>query len=329
MERTRNDPFNPVPKGREVRGTARELALLSLFVKYEVLPTRYIYASLPSGEYAHKLLGKLNGEGYIQIPHNDDARYMDARNKEALWTITEKGERLLGIEVERQSDHFKHKVARTLAQFSFDHAPITKRTLQDILAHPKCPPVKNPHVFVTSEVDIEPDIPLFGYEHNGKFFYLVVEIDNGTETVKPGTGKDSTPAQKLRAYQKKNIRKMVRAYAEYLREHGYYKQFGIRNLSIAIIANSEGRMHSIMDEVRTEAPDMERFFLFKNFPDYQRYGFPPPTGHLVEEPWRTITGSLSIMEVLNGHRQAGDAHPKETSDRRGNPRVRHGEEAGA
>ena len=190
--RTRQDPFKPKPKGQPVKGTRRQLALLSAFTKYEVLPGRYLQALSGTPEYTQDLITLLNTEGYIRIPL-PATRRLDARNRHALWEGTDKGEKLLGQKFRREGDHFGHKVHRTVARFSFDFAPkeipgLVRRTLSDILADERCPPdtrYGEPHTFTVDGYKVIPDEALSGFQLNGRSFYFFFEADGGDRNSHP------------------------------------------------------------------------------------------------------------------------------------------------
>lgn len=313
--RTRQDPFKPKPKGQPVKGTRRQLALLSAFTKYEVLPGRYLQALSGTPEYTQDLITLLNTEGYIRIPL-PATRRLDARNRHALWEGTDKGEKLLGQKFRREGDHFGHKVHRTVARFSFDFAPkeipgLVRRTLSDILADERCPPdtrYGEPHTFTVDGYKVIPDEALSGFQLNGRSFYFFFEADGGTETRIP-----TTPS----AYKKKNIAKMISSYSFFFKSKGHRTRYGLSNIAVLIITKNETDKRSILKVIESLVPkELWRQFGLRVVPDFTE-GFPPPTGHLVTEDWETVNGTLNIIKIL------GDSHG--TSDTRQNSPAHRGE----
>jgi hypothetical protein len=304
MEKTRKrrSPFKSEPRGKgrhgeHVSGTANQLAVLDLLNTYRYLNSDYIRAWLPGGSTNDVIL-LLSQEGYIRVPRQVPKIF----GRKLIYEIVRgdhheratKAEQLMAandrVLRDRTSDsQFAHEYLISSCQFSFDIAPreipgLKKRTLDDIKAHENYPGGVDPD-------HIRPDAPLFGYEYTRpdgrkRYFYLHgFEADRGTEPLR-GDGRQT-------------IERKVRHYAEYLRARVYNDVYGISNLSVAFITMSEARAHNILDIVRQVAGDCADKFLVKYLPNFIRDGNPPPpTGHLVAEPWLTTTGTRSILEVL-------------------------------
>lgn len=304
--RTRTDPFNPPkpPRSFSLGATDKRLAVLDLFTRYDCLPGAYIRRAARVSTWT---LTQLNRGWYIRaIPFSTNPSLLDARNREPVWQIAHRGKIMLGKAVMAIREHMKHKVGRNLCQFSFDIAPedipgLSLKTPADLLAHPLCPPATRtmqfPFAFETDQGVIIPDSDVFGYEMNGRYFYLLFEFDNGTETRVPGTEK---------ARKKKNITKMVRQYAK---ARALIKaRFGITNIFIAIIADDARHMQSIKRTIEAEvSPEDWRYFGLQCFPEpVKGQNFPPPTGWLVTDDWTLAgDGRLNILEVLSGPTRKG------------------------
>lgn len=331
--RTRIDPFNPPINPGELKPSKRRLQAMMLFTEFETVPTRCFHRVLGYQTGKDKIT-ELNLYGYIRIA-SGFRRQLDARNKEAMWEGTAKGERFLGRKFKSVGDHFSHKTHRDVIWFSFWIAPqeipgLTLRSVGDILAHDNCPPEtrleRHPSSFTVGEHTINPDHDLFGYSYpaNGRTRYMYFqgfEADGGTETRTPNP-------DNLNASKKKNITKMVRAYRDYLVEEGYRARYGISNISIPIIAKTEADMRSIMEVVEREcSEDIAEHFIFKVVPDFTE-GFPPATGHMVTDDWHQVGGAtLNIMDILKGD---ADGPARTSRPDRGtiDPDTREGEGAG-
>lgn len=304
MEKRRS-PHHKRPQGN-VKGTKPQLALLELLQTYEVLPSSYLMAGYGKPEGAERLITLLNHNDYIGIVEAS-TRHMRVFNRPRVYELTPKGIELLKSKgcwrgVAWEKDHFLHKFLRTLVQFSFDIAPqevegLTKRTLADILAHPNCPEATRradkPSYFTVGTHEVRPDGDLFGYEYNGRYFYLHgFELDRGTESRTP-----------TNIYRKKNITGMIRLYRDYLDQKLYRQRYGISNVSIPIICTTTADMLSIITVVNREcSPAIAQRFLFKVISDFTSMeSFAPATGHMLTTDWLRPDGShFNILEFMKG-----------------------------
>lgn len=279
--------------------------MLDLFTRYECLPTTYIHKAIGE-QYAKDLITLLNTEGYIRIPVASTKR-MDARNKEAMWEGTPKGEKLLGKTFRKEGDHFQHKAHRTVAWFLFDHAAralgLERRTITDIVLDERCPLAtraeQRPSTFDIDGYTVIPDEELSGFRltlPNGKHrsFYFFLEADGGTETRVPGTEK---------AHKKKSTQTMIEMYAAFFAREMYQSRYGLKNIIVFIIVKDWTDALSIMRVIGTVAPKHKRRFAFKVIPDFTE-GFPKPDETILTEDWHTLEGPLNILNILKG----GDAN---------------------
>lgn len=321
-QRTRIDPFKPPIKKGELRPRGKRMDALAMFTEFEAVPTSYFHRVL-GYQTGKDTISELNSYGYIRIAKGFREQ-LDARNKEAMWEGTPKGERLLGHPFKRVGDPYGHKYHRDVIWFSFWLAPyevpgLTLRTVHDILAHDNCPEEtraeSRPSSFRVGDRTINPDHDLFGYSYtrNGRTRYMYFqgfEADGGTETRTPDP-------ENFNASKKKNITKMVRDYRDYLSERNYYHRYGISNISIPIIAKTENDMLGIMEVVERECDralygSVAEHFIFKHVPGFIE-GYPPATAHMVTDDWHQVGGgTLNIMGVLKGEsdvrREEGRAH---------------------
>jgi hypothetical protein len=273
-----------------------------MFTEFETVPTSYFHRVL-GYQTGKDVISELNIYGYIRIARGF-GKQLDARNREALWEGTKKGERLLGYPFKRAGDPFGHKAHRDVIWFSFWIAPyevpgLSLRTAGDILAHDNCPPEtrleSTPSHFTVGDRTVRPDHDIFGYAltRSGRTRYMYFqgfEADGGTETRTPDP-------ENFNASKKKNITKMVRDYRDYLSARGYEDRYGISNISVPIIAKSGTDMRSIMEVVERECdPDtygsVRDQFIFKHAPGFTE-GYPPASGHMVTEDWHQVGEACS------------------------------------
>jgi hypothetical protein len=270
------------------------------------------------------LITLLNGEGYIRIPLAKDARQMGARNKKAVWELTEKGMLLLASKERLNKlpfgdDQFPHKYLRSIIQFSFDQAAkeisgLIKRTMADILAHADCPKALKDEVVKGHTLSwvpltntyIKPDAPLFGYAYlkpDGKkrtFYLHGFEADRGTE---PLTG-----------YDRQTIQAKLKNYAEYLEKGQYFKRYGIPNCSVAFVCVSPVRARNILDLIAAEYPKLAHKFLVKVTTPFEADAPAPPDGHMVTEDWLMANGkTFNILKFLKGETHGLDAEGRADS----------------
>ena len=304
MKTKRRSPHRKQPKG-VVKGTTAQLAILRLLRRYEVLPSTYMVAGYGKPQGAERLITLLNHNDYIEVVPGS-TRHSKVYNRPRVYQLTQKGEQLLGAtESWRESDHFKHKFLRCVAQFSFDLAPkevpgLRLLTLDDILARPQSPArtraARNPSSFSVAGHEVRPDANLFGFEYRGRYFYLHgFEIDRGTETRTPGTES---------GYRRKNITRMIRAYTAYV-AHGQFRAlYGISNVSIAIICTNASSLRSIVHVLdrECESTQVKDRFLFTTIPDFSGPDpFLPPSAHLFTRDWERWDGSrFNIQRFLKG-----------------------------
>jgi hypothetical protein len=314
----RRSRFTADPRGRDRHGcdlthTRAHLALLDLLTKYRCLPRNYLVAGLPSvgRRYAEDVITFSSGEGFIHCP-NEAKRHNHPNNRPVVYELSRgtakrpsKLDRLL-LEHGRtppqlSNRQFRHSFLASIVQFSFDIAPreivgLKKRTLADIKAHEDYDSFSRPE----DSDHIRPDAPLFGYEYTQasgrkRYFYLHgFEIDRRTEPQESYSDR-------------RTIAEKIQNYAAYLAADTYNQVYGISNLFIAFITINEGGAHRILDTIRKYGGAYQDRFGVKYIPDFTADAKPPaPTGHMLTEPWLTVGGTLSILEVLKHERKADD-----------------------
>jgi hypothetical protein len=269
-----------------------------------VLTTSYLGAFV--GTESHKAaLTKLVKAGYLyHLP--ESTHHRNARYRDMCWSLTEKGDALYeswgGTEPHRNlNGRFRHAFGVSLIGASFDFA--ARETGQPLTIHAEKPP-KYGTVF--------PDEPPFSL---GCLDFVGFEFDRNTETLSGDA--DNTIEEKLRGY-------------EQFFKKGLFREYKLDLAYIPFITINETHMRNLMALVEEQVtPKLHKRFLFKTIPDFSEYdSFPPANGHIITEPWHRIGGSFNLLEILNGHRTAGSAHPKAEATRPGDSGVRRREEAG-
>jgi hypothetical protein len=304
----RRSPFDHRPRGigrhgEHVSGTPNQMAVLDGLNTYRYLNSDYLRKLIGNGT-ANDIIGLLSQEGYIravrQLPRMRGYKIVYENVRSTNNRTTSLTERLLEGRGQLPRFHqgdkqFNHQYLIAVTQFSFDIAPLEipglkKRTLADIKAHENYDGGEDPD-------HIRPDAPLFGYEYarpdgRKRYFYLHgFEADCGTESL-TGLGRQT-------------IERKVDQYRHYIAQRVYDEVYGISNLSIAFVTMSEVRARNILDIIRKTAGAFADKFLVKSVSRFTDLSAPPPppTGHMVTEPWLTTDGTLSILEVLKHERK--------------------------
>ena len=321
---TQIDPFNPPypPTYTSTGGSLRDLQCIRALAHYGMLPTRHIRHLL--GEYYGKqVMTRLNKGHYIGVSKHAELLTMDARNREYVWEAKPRGETLVGVKASRL-DRGKHKLMCSVIRFSFDIAVqeiegLRLIPLKEILERDTCPHAtrseNNPNeIPLPNGTTIKPDGDLFGYEYTlpdgrKRYFYLHgFEANRATETYFPGT---------QTAEKKKNIKKMIEGYTAYLEKQLYKTRYGISNISIAIVCNSEQDLKNVAKVIEAVVPKyLLPYFLltwidgFLDAPNKERKPYPPPTGDLVTRDWYRVGNTpQNILAVLKG-----EGHGRATTD---------------
>jgi hypothetical protein len=299
----RNDIFNPPARARDIRLTPAKLDVLDFMQDYDVIPSTYVKAQF-SPDYARNILAEFIPAKLVQIP--DGYEHIDARNRIRPLQLTELALKKLSDagRLRRRvpmNDHFKHAYLRSVIAHSFAQAPkeIPQLTLHDEAEllnrnRPDPQPVPdNASWFEINGHTVRPDHPAFGFtytlgQHTASMWFHGFEADRASERVKSDT------------YEKKTIAKSFDQYAEYLRRR-LYTRFDTILPFFPIITIGEGRMSTMLDALKSIVPEetIRKRFLFKALPNFLAYApLPPPTAHMVTEPWQRTDGDFSLIDTL-------------------------------
>jgi len=291
--------FNRKPK-THLKGTDRQLAILELLRDNRYLATPYIQAALGSPQYVEDVLPDLVEKGYIGVP----AKAIDRCKTHAVphaYELLPRGEELLAQKRGPKPRHiagnwFEHDFLTCCHKFSFEHAArvvpgLKVRTAHSILEHENCPEATrlSPTPFVIpTDPPLEFDADPFGYEYEGKLLFCYFETDTGT-------------------HKRADVKHKIDRACEFLERKMAVTMFGMPSklMHFFFITNNEERMEDFSEHV---PDDWASRFHFKWTPCSFETKFPPPTAHLVLEPWHQKGGKTwSIPEHLG----ATDVRPSE------------------
>jgi hypothetical protein len=313
MGKFRYSTLSPSPRPLiKLKMTVGRLAVLDLMQDYDILPATYIKASFESWHNTRVVLAECAKAHLIRVP--EGYAHLNARKRVRPLELTDLGRKALadaGLlrQRERMNDHFNHAYFRSLIQFSFDRAAkeipgMVFQTERDIIGHTNAPAFikgePNPSWFEANGHVIRSDAPIFGYQYRGAHIFLHgFEADRATERLTSDK------------YAKKTIHKMFAAYASYLERGLYQSRYGLPNITIPIITIGEQRMTNMLAVLKEVVPDprIQRRFAFKALPNFLSDApLPPPTAHMVTEPWTRVDGPFSILETLKAtaERKAND-----------------------
>ncbi len=337
METKRHSAIHPaeLPTQR-LSGTDKELEILDLLQRFDVLPSHYIQAwlgntystrfyltQLMEGHYAHLLRGKgvdcpTCGRRH---PFSEDAwDYTKRRNVHYPLALWSRGEALLAkcgmwVDRPRDSDPFDHKMFRCVVQFSFAFGArelgITYGTLDDVLKHPSChwkPTAKDTdprHIPVKNMSALVPDD--FVKLQGESAFFAHIEIDNGTETQ---SGHGTT------------IEDKVERFAAYIEHRDFMHRYGLPKIAVLFFFNQEGRLKTFLDVVKKvcRKQDVAQRFAGMYVPNFRK-SFPPPTGWALGT-YQRVGEPLNIMEIVNAKREGKEGGRPSENNQRGGSRVR-------
>jgi hypothetical protein len=316
MEQTKRSRFIATPTGKRFIISERDVDILTLLQRYRYLPSNYIAALLgveyrPGAPIKDNLTKLRHEAGLIDCP-NPSWAAANARYRPAVYALTKKGEAELktrGVYVRRpKTGHeFNHELMVCLVQASFELGArehgLTLITAQDILDHPNCPrdkrfekeawrvPVSFAYDGHRVEQHVESDGEFFGLANAQRdtLFFPGFEADRRTEPLEPED------------YHRPSIKKKLIAYRELARQKTYKTRYGLPSALIAFVTINEAHKKSLMRVVdKLTDGHGSTLFLFKSIPNFASFeNFPPPTGHMVREPWQRVGHpDFSILKEL-------------------------------
>jgi hypothetical protein len=287
-------------------GDARELEILKLLSRYDLLSSDYIYHALDNWQAARKALTRLSAGHYIGFPDiektgdpDEDRRTTLAyipRNGFYVFELKPRGKALLAQEgilpKTGGNDHFKHRLLRSKVEYLLDRAPspIVVKGHDDILLHPACPPATRalPYPFrVPPRPALEPDITR-GFAAGDSALFVHVEVDRGTEVKRSLKSRQSLGGK-------------IARYARYFAGRDYETHFGFRVAPSVLIVTTRPDTSDMPDLIKEYAGSWHSRFRFIRIAQK-----PPPT-HSLFAPWQGADGALDLMEVLGVRREEGSS----------------------
>src|SRR5690349_7627063 len=109
-----------------LNGSGRELEILDLLQRYDLLPSDFIYQATGNYEGIRKTLRRLAKGCYVGFPDfatREEKLAHIPRNRNYVYELKDRGSALLGarrIKRVRGNDHFKHKLLRSKVEFLLD-----------------------------------------------------------------------------------------------------------------------------------------------------------------------------------------------------------------
>src|SRR5207244_2199676 len=121
-------------------GLKRELDILKLLARYDLLPSSFIQHELGNYEATKRALRNLTKGHYIGLPDlpRDEKLAYIPRNTFYVYELKPRGRALLAklgdIYTQGGNDHYKHRLLRSEIEFLLDSAPFVVRGPDAILA---------------------------------------------------------------------------------------------------------------------------------------------------------------------------------------------------
>ena len=287
--------------------TERDIDIFKLLVRFRYLPSDYIHAFVGGNEKAlSRRLNLLARKPNLYLARPVQQRQnADANHRRLIYELDDRGSRVLrerGLSFLPKNYHhnFAHElmVAQITASIELgvrDNSDIRLINWEEILANKNTPEATRsssiPHSIPVSYslrgVDrsehIIPDAQPFGLERtiDGQRSYLFfpgIEADCGTEPIDAGDLDRSAIVKKFAAY-------LAVAEQAIHRSH-----FGFPNFFVPFITTSAVRLELMLKAVgRLTEGRGSKLLLFKAISSFtSREGPPPPSGHMLTEPWRRV-----------------------------------------
>jgi len=290
------------------RGLPRELDILKLLARYDLLHSNFICHALDNYQATRKALTALCRGQYIGFPEfeePDEKLALIPRNHFYVYELKPRGKRLLrshdvGLKV-GGNDHFKHRLLRSEIEFLLDRNPLLSVVgPEDILNHALCPVstrnAARPFV-IPPKPHLNPDITR-GFGHEGNFLFLHIEVDRGNE-----------PILSLNARQ--SLKSKVERYRKYFEQGDYKKHFGFAVAPSALFITTRENTATLHNVITDFAGKWAKRFFYTTIP-----AKPLPTFDLFA-PWQGVNGAFDLMETLHVRRDEGRARERAGENHQG------------
>jgi hypothetical protein len=269
-------------------GTPREIEILKLLARYDLLPSSYVYHALGKWQSMRDYLTNLRRGHYIGLPDlpRDEKLAYIPRNSHYVYELKTRGRVLLAkhgsIVTQGGNDHYKHRLLRSQIEYLLDHAPLQVKGVNDILSHRACPEATRDAPFpfrIPMKPTLEPDITR-GFGDGESFIFLHIEVDRGTEPV-------------LSQNMRQSIRSKIERYVDYMQTGFYEAHFGFTVPPSVLFITTRQNTDALMQAVQDFAGKWSRRFFVTTIPEK-----PLPTTNLFV-PWQGVNGTLDLMEKFN------------------------------
>ena len=301
----------PCPVVRHLVLTEADFILFAAIQRHGPLPSHYLYEFTrhlrkDKSYLQNRLTEFYHGDAggpYLTRPPQQFASF-HARYSHVVYDLSDRAKGLLAergtliAHPPRRTDPFLHRLMQACVGASLELCAGTHGlryiSRDEILTHPKigdAKDAKNPMALpIPSFAENSAVIPddLFGLEYPGVGFrFFAVEIDRNTESIE----------RKNLAYN--TIGKKVEGYLTVLHDKRYRTWWGIPNLSVLLVTTSAGHAQNILAHIAKQVdPRYAERFAIATEPMFGANWRVPPAliSHLLEEPWRTPSGSKYIAK---------------------------------
>lgn len=287
MERTRT--------GRRIELSTRDIEIFKLLTRYRYLRSTYIHAFVGGASETRfkERLGDLFHEGYLDRPAQQwefaDARCMPAVHENGRGAMSALRARGSGLDADERQiagtahRQFLHALMICEALASIELAVRADERLR-FIAWPEIL-ARAPEVTRASRTPFRLPVPsggyvvpdgLFAIEYRAgevkSYRFFGLEADRGT-----------MPVSRSKPGQTSYLSKLV-AYGEIIGQHVYKTHWGIPNLLVLTLMNSEARMRATLERLRDQTGG-NAAFLFKAV---DASALRTPATQLLFEPWQRV-----------------------------------------
>jgi hypothetical protein len=282
-------------------GTPREIEILKLLARYDLLPSSFIYHALGKRQSIRDYLLALRQGHYIGLPDlpRDEKLAYIPRNSHYVYELKPRGRALLAkhgrVTIQGGNDHYKHRLLRSEIEYLLDRAPLSVKGPADILSHRACPKATRdaPYPFrIPLKPSLEPDITR-GFGNGENYIFLHIEVDRGTEPL-------------ISANTRQSIKSKVERYVEYM--NGYYERhFGFVVPPSVLFITTRQNTDQLLEALKEFSGKKAKRFYVTTIPEK-----PLPTTNLFV-PWQGIDGTLDLMEKFSHVRREESGASERTS----------------
>ncbi len=309
---TSRSRLHPLPKGRRIAVTTRDVKIFSLLDRYRYLPSNFILAFVGGNAGYHKArMTDLFHEGWLHKP-SPQWEAMNARYRFDTYELGRKASRALDDRGCRETRRlgsggaFRHELLVCLIMASLElsvqqygvellswkdvllGAPEATRTCEA----PFAIPMSFSHDGRAVNRTLRPDAWPFALRGKRTFHFVGIEVDRHTEPLHPTDllSRHSSILIKFLQYQ------------QLVRERLFERHYGMSNVFVPIITVNEVHMRNMMDlALRITDGQGFKWMLFRTMADLASLErSPTPHFDLLAAPWQRAGNSpLTLLQELN------------------------------